>query len=153
MRGSAWLIHYFLSVFIVLSFSYESRWLVGARFSFLRRKYFFILLIRDGTYGAEEVCWASGELEELSFTTCLNIWLGVLVATPHTSLWRRSEGISSTRFGFSRAGHFFICFNGLIQNEQCGIVQRMFFRISVSSYTCGHGHRLQIQDWDALKVH
>jgi hypothetical protein len=80
---------------------------VEARFLFYDESISFSF-IRDGTYGAEEVCWALGELEELRFTTCLNIWLGVLVATPHTSLRRRSEGISSTRFGFSRAGHFFI---------------------------------------------
>jgi hypothetical protein len=60
------------------------------------------------TFGAEEVYWALGELEELWFTTCLNNWLGVLVDAPHTSLRRRSEGISSTRFGFSRADHFFV---------------------------------------------
>ena len=102
---------------------------------------------------AEEVYWALGELEELWFTTCLNNWLGVLVDAPHTSLRRRSEGISSTRFGFSRADHFFCCFNGLIQNEQCEIVQRMFFEFQFFVCVNGHGRRLRVKDRVLFKIY
>jgi len=97
----------FVTICFTILFSSESLWLGGALFLYYD-EYIHKFTDSRRSICAEEVCWALGELEELWFTTCLNNWLGVLVDAPHTSLRRRSEGISSTRFGFSRADHFFV---------------------------------------------
>jgi hypothetical protein len=97
----------FVTICFTILFSSESLWLGGALFLYYD-EYIHKFTDSRRSICEEEVCWALGELEELWFTTCLNNWLGVLVDAPHTSLRRRFEGISSTRFGFSRADHFFV---------------------------------------------
>jgi hypothetical protein len=47
----------------------------------------------------------------------------------------------------------FFCFNGLIQNEQCEIVQRMFFEFQFFVCVYGHGRRLRVKDRVLFKIY
>ncbi len=54
---------------------------------------------------------------------------------------------------FQSCRSFFCCFNGLIQNEQCEIVQRMFFEFQFFVFVYGHGRRLRVKDRVLFKIY
>ena len=63
----------------------------------------------------------------------------------------RRDFINQVRFQSCRT--FFLLFQRFNSERAMRDCSKDVFRISVFSYSCGHGRRLQIQDWDALMVH